>query len=276
LHSRRGFGDNAPMRAAASSSDAPASAADGGASAARRWSGRRLLKLLERLGAIAIDIRAKARERAEQEQAKLRKGGWTNTDARFGDPQAVDHRFGMIVYRLIGVMARWQLRASSARGAARANAPGAVEKRREAAAARAEAKAAFVRNTGLASRYAPLQRPLGQPAPPRRSAHWRYLQGLAEIIEGEDDRTVVVSACTALTSMARMLGGEEKAVTAIESLGRAILAELDAASTQGAAMHGTEAAAAPEPSPPDDFTCGDPAVPPEPRRDAPQPPPDSG
>ncbi|MBS0561269.1 MAG: hypothetical protein JSR21_14580 [Proteobacteria bacterium] len=187
-----------------------------------------MLGLLQRLAGLAIDIRAKAAERAEAEAAKLRAGDGANVDPVFADPAALDRRLGAMFYRLVGLMARIQMRASSARGAARANAPGALGKRQAAARTRAEAKAAFVRQTNLDPRYMPLKRPLGQEPPARRSAVWRYLEGLAETIAGSDDRAVVAETCAEFAAMARRLGAE-KTAEAVEALGRAALAEMDGA-----------------------------------------------
>ncbi|MBS0562580.1 MAG: hypothetical protein JSR21_21235 [Proteobacteria bacterium] len=211
------------------------------------------MRLLQRLAGIAIDVRAKAQERAEAEaEADAPPGAGANRDPVFADAAGLDLRLGAIVYRLIGLMARWQMRGASARGSARANAPGAVEKRRQAARQRAEAKAAFVRQTNLDPRYMPLKRPLGQEPPPRRSKAWRYLEGLAATIEGTDDRTVVASACAELAAIVRKLG-DAKTAERIEALGRAILAELDGAAWRRADDGCTrnESHAPPEAPPPD-------------------------
>ena len=216
--------DKPPVSSAASSSSDRASAAG----TSRRWTARRLLGLLQRLAGLAMDIRAAATERAEREAAKIAAGDGGNVDPDYADPIAVDFRLGMIVHRLIGLMARIQMRAASARGAARANASGAVAKRQAAARERAEVKAAFVKETKLDSRYLLLKRPFGQSAPPRRSKKWRYLEGLASVIEGSDDRTVVREACAELAAEARKLGAHRQAEV-IELVGKVILAQMDRA-----------------------------------------------
>jgi len=207
----------------------------------RPWSVRRVLLLLQRFAGLAMDVRFMARERAAEEAAKAAAGG--NADPLFADPQALDFRLHMIVRRLIGLMARIQLRRASARGAARANAPGAAEKRRAAAQKRAEAKAAFVKETGLDARYMLLKRPFGEPPPPRRSRAWRTLEELASVIDGIDDRTVLREAMADLADLARRMLAI-RVGDVIEAAGRVLLALFDAAPNPAAP--GAPMAPAPE------------------------------
>src|SRR5579871_2355948 len=101
-----------PFAASSSHASAPAG------TAARRWSARRMLRLLVRLAGLAGDVRAKARERAQAEAA-MPPDARANRDPEFADAEALDQRLGAIFYRLIGLMARWQMRGFSARGRAR-------------------------------------------------------------------------------------------------------------------------------------------------------------
>ncbi len=187
------------------------------------WAVRRVLQLLQRLAGLAIDLRDRAHGHAAGEAAKAERGG--NADPFFTDP-SLDFRLHLLVRRLIGLMARIQMRRMSARGAARANAPGAAEKRRQAAVKRAEAKAAFVKETGLDPRYMLLKRPFGQRPPPRRSQWWRKLEEMAAAIEGIDDRTVLREACAEMADLARRMGLVQKAQTA-EAAGRVLLSLMD-------------------------------------------------
>ncbi|MBS0560490.1 MAG: hypothetical protein JSR21_10580 [Proteobacteria bacterium] len=200
--------------------------------------GRSLDDALQALPPAAQRDRAAAQTAVEARKAEA--GG--NADPVFADP-ALDHRLFMIARRLIGLMARIQLRLRSARGRARANAPGAVEKRREAALRRAEAKAAFVRETNLDPRYMPLKRPLGQEPPPRRSRGWQTLQELAAVIDGVDDRTVLREAWTELAGLARRMQAL-RIGDAIEAVARKVLALFDAAPSPEAP------GAPPRPAPP--------------------------
>jgi len=183
---------------------------------------KRILGLLRRLTEFAMDLREAAQERVAAEVAKAEAGG--NADPYFMD-SLLDFRLHHLIQRLIGLTARFELRRMSERGKARANAPGAAEKRRLAAQKRAEAKAAFVRETGLDVRYMPLTRPLGVPPPPRRSKTWHFRKGWADLIEGETDAEVVRSCVRELAEIAGLMGEEPVAMQA-EALEPLLLAEI--------------------------------------------------
>ncbi|MBS0561785.1 MAG: hypothetical protein JSR21_17175 [Proteobacteria bacterium] len=207
------------MSSAASPSPAPDEPA------AKRWSARRLLRLLVRLGDLGGALQVRIGELAKRTPERVA----PNLDA-----VALDRRVGDAWRRLIGLMARIEMRIARQRGSARANAPGAAEKRRQAARARVEAKARFARETGLDPRYAPLKRPLGQEPPPRRSDTYRFREGWASLIEGETDRAVLIQASREFADAAREIG-DEPAALQIEALAREVLAEMAEAEAAHAA-----------------------------------------
>ncbi|MBS0559026.1 MAG: hypothetical protein JSR21_03125 [Proteobacteria bacterium] len=200
-----------------------------------RWSSVRLLRLVEKLSALGDRLRDKVAEFMGGAAAgpDAPENVVRNTPRPPYDPETIDNRLRTVMHRLIGLLARIEMRAASARGAARANAPGAAEKRREAAQRRAEAKAAFVRETGLDARYMPLKRPLGQEPPPRRSRTWHFRNTWAALIEGETDAEVVASCARELAEIAGLMG-EEPIAMQVEALEPMVLAEIAAGLAQPA------------------------------------------
>ena len=195
-----------------------------------RWSSVRLLRLVEKLSALGDRLRDKVAEfmgGGAAREGDAPENVVRNTPSPPYDPEMIDNRLRNVMHRLIGLLARIEMRAASARGSARANAPGAAEKRREAAQKRAEAKAAFVQETGLDARYMLLKRPLGQEPPPRRSRTWHFRNTWAALIEGETDAEVVASCARELAEIAGLMG-EEPIAMQVAALELRLLAEIAA------------------------------------------------
>jgi hypothetical protein len=191
------------------------------ASAGPKWSARPLLRLVERLVACGHGLRARLTELA----GAPRSDASARSRAGNVDPETIDQRLTMAIHRLIALLARIEMRIASRRGRARATAPGAREKRAEAARRRVEARKRWAEENRLDARYMPGPRGFCVPPPERPSAIQRYRKGLAGLIEGETDQEVLEQVAQELREIAWLLG-EDIVAEAVDSAVDAAIAEV--------------------------------------------------